>query len=113
MPLVAVLNNEKKLRPIFSALIDCGLVVANRHDRPSALKLKRVIRRALGQRPPETQLQSHELPLMVGGHPWWTAVFALAPGYEYVHGETAELAARALAASNLAPAPGIFLYFEP
>lgn len=113
MPYVAVLNEETKLRPIFSNLIDYGLVVANRHDRPSALKLKKVIRRALGQRLPGTELQSHELPLMLDGYPWWTAVFALAPGYVYIHGETAELAARALAASNLVPTPGIFLYWEP
>jgi hypothetical protein len=112
MTVVAVLNDESVLDQIVSALRAYGLVVANHHNRPGASILTSSLREALGPRSDENQLQCHELPLPVNGEPWWTSVLVLPPRYEFEHGETTALAARALSAANESDEKGLFLYHE-
>jgi hypothetical protein len=113
MTVVAVLNDESDLDQIVSALKAYGLVVANHHNRPGASILTSSLRTALGPRSDENQLQCHELPLPINGEPWWTSVLVLPPRYEFGHGETTALAARALSAANESDEKGLFLYHKP
>ncbi|WP_063030613.1 hypothetical protein [Pseudomonas yamanorum] len=113
MTVVAVLNNEADLDHIASALKAYGLVVANHHNRPGASILTSSLRAALGPRSDENQLQCHELPLPINGEPWWTSVLVLPPHYEFGHGETTALAARALSAANESDEKGMYLYRKP
>jgi hypothetical protein len=113
MPVVAVLNEESRLPQIASALSAYGIAVANHHHRPGASALADSLRKVLGPRPDGNQLQCHELPLLIDGDPSWTSVLVLPPSYEYSHGETTALAARALIAAKNAAGKGMFLHYEP
>lgn len=112
MPVVAVLNDESGLEQILGALRAYGFVVANHHNRPGASTLTGALRTALGPRSDEHELQCHELPLLIDGEPWWTSVLVMPPRYEFNHGETTALAARALIAANESGEEGMFLYHD-
>ncbi|MHC8299583.1 hypothetical protein [Pseudomonas sp. ZS1P83] len=113
MPVVAVLNDESDLGETLRALKAYGLVLANHYTRPGASDLTRELRIALGPRSAENQLFCHELPLRVGGEPWWTSVLVLPPHYHFDYDETIALASRALNAANESNDKSVFLYQEP